>query len=153
MQAKEEQLRSINIYLIRAVREWAMDNGLTPQLLVDAYVEGVDVPVQHVKDGKITLNVHDQAVRTLEFSDEWITFSARFSGASYTINLPTQSILAIFSRETNQGIYFQQAAADRNSENADLVKDARSTTEMENHKSATHDQHGTLVRRHLRLVE
>ena len=57
MKLREDQSTSINIYLIRAIREWAMDNGLTPQLLVDANVEGVAVPVQYVEDGKVVLNV------------------------------------------------------------------------------------------------
>ena len=53
-------------YLIRAIREWALDNGLTPQILVDADADGVEVPRSHVNDGQIVLNIHDRAVDGLE---------------------------------------------------------------------------------------
>ncbi len=33
-------------YLVRAMHEWILDNGLTPYLMVDATLEGVDVPPQ-----------------------------------------------------------------------------------------------------------
>ena len=95
-------------YLIRAIREWAMDNGLTPQLLIDAGVDGVVIPEGHVRDGKIVLNVHSQAVKALELGNEFITFSARFGGTSQAIKLPIQSVLAVFARENGQGIFFQE---------------------------------------------
>jgi stringent starvation protein B len=85
-----------------------MDNGLTPQLLVDAGVDGIVIPGSHVQDGKIVLNVHTQAVKALELGNEFITFSARFGGNSHAINLPIQSVLAVFARENGQGIFFQE---------------------------------------------
>ena len=107
MDPKDDQLIPTRPYLIRAIREWAMDNGLTPQLLVDAGVDGIEIPEGHVQDGKIVLNVHTQAVKALELGNEFITFSARFGGASHGIKLPIHSILAIFSRENGQGIFFK----------------------------------------------
>ena len=38
-------------YLIRALYQWIVDNGVTPYVLVDASVEGVDVPSQYIQDG------------------------------------------------------------------------------------------------------
>jgi len=107
MDPKDDQLIPTRPYLIRAIREWAMDNGLTPQLLVDAGVDGVVIPEGHVRDGKIVLNVHTQAVKALELGNEFITFSARFGGTLHAIKLPTQSVLAVFARENGQGIFFQ----------------------------------------------
>ena len=107
MDPKDDQLIPTRPYLIRAIRDWAMDNGLTPQLLVDAGVDGIVIPGSHVQDGKIVLNVHTQAVKALELGNEFITFSARFGGTSYAINLPIQSVLAVFARENGQGISFQ----------------------------------------------
>ena len=108
MDPKDDQLIPTRPYLIRAIREWAMDNGLTPQLLVDASVDGIVIPEGHVRDGKIVLNVHSQAVKALELGNEFITFSARFGGTSHAINLPIQSVLAVFARENGQGIFFQE---------------------------------------------
>ena len=108
MDPKDDQLIPTRPYLIRAIREWAMDNGLTPQLLVDAGVDGIVIPEGHVRDGKIVLNVHSQAVKALELGNEFITFSARFGGTSHAIKLPIQSVLAVFARENGQGIFFQE---------------------------------------------
>ena len=107
MDPKDDQLISTRPYLIRAIREWVMDNGLTPQLLVDAGVDGIVIPEGYVQDGKIVLNVHTEAVKALELGNEFITFSARFGGTSYAINLPIQSVLAVIARENGQGIFFQ----------------------------------------------
>ena len=41
-------------YLIRAIHEWACDNGYTPHLLIAADYPGVVVPRQYVQDGRIT---------------------------------------------------------------------------------------------------
>ena len=90
-------------------------------------------------------------MRSLEFSDEWISFSARFRGVSYAIDLPIQSILAIFSRETHQGIYFQQSVDDYSGENTNA--EVEPVSAIENHKSITNEQQSALTRRHLRLVE
>ena len=75
-------------YLIRAIFDWTLDNGLTPHVLVNATVAGVKIPVGHAPEGKITLNIHPQAVQGLELGKEWIMFSARFSGRQFGIELP-----------------------------------------------------------------
>ena len=89
-------------YLIRALNEWILDNQMTPFLLVDAN-EGVEVPEQHIKDGKIILNVAPSAVQEITFEDEWIYFSARFSGQPFMINVPINAVLAIYAKENGQG--------------------------------------------------
>ncbi len=49
--------RSKKPYLIRAMYEWMAENGHTPHIVVDASLDGVCVPPEHVKDGKIILNI------------------------------------------------------------------------------------------------
>ena len=58
MDTKKETLISTQPYLIRAIRDWAIDNDFTPQLLIDVETEGVVVPSGYTQDGKILLNVH-----------------------------------------------------------------------------------------------
>lgn len=94
-------------YLIRAIYEWAVDNAYTPQLLVDVGFEGVQVPPGYAQDGRISLNIHPDAVRQLELGKEWISFSARFSGQSYAVRVPVIAVQAIFARESGRGFYFQ----------------------------------------------
>lgn len=93
-------------YLVRALHEWMGDSGLTPQLIVDATVEGVDVPAEYVRDGKIVLNLSMQAVRGLNLGNEAISCSARFGGVARELWLPMPAVLGIYAQETGEGIAF-----------------------------------------------
>jgi stringent starvation protein B len=110
-------------YLVRAMNEWILENQMTPYLLVDANVEGVEVPEQYVKDGKIVLNVKPSAVQEITFENEWIYFSARFGGQPFLINVPINAVLAIYARENDRGMMF---AADES-----LVEDNTTVEEKE----------------------
>ena len=99
-------------YLVRAMYEWIADNGLTPYLLVDAAVDGVQVPVQAVKDGRVVLNVAGRAVAQLELGNEEIRFMARFSGVSQAVRVPIPAVLAIYAQETGQGMMLPQGDED-----------------------------------------
>lgn len=94
-------------YLVRAMHEWMTDNGQTPHLVVDATVDGVDVPASYVKEGRVILNVSWQATQGLKLGNESIEFSARFGGASYQVRVPAGAILGIYAKETGQGMLFQ----------------------------------------------
>ena len=91
-------------YLLRALYEWIADNGMTPHLLVDAAQPGVQVPSHAVKDGKVVLNIAARAVATLELGNEEVRFTARFGGISYPVVVPVSAVLAIYARETGQGM-------------------------------------------------
>jgi len=101
-------MTSTKPYLLRAIFEWAEDNKFTPQVLVNANAEGVEVPSAHVVDGQIVLNVSSSAVQLHVMDNECLSFSARFSGVEQDIYLPMDSILAIFARENSQGIFFEE---------------------------------------------
>jgi stringent starvation protein B len=105
-------LASTRPYLVRAIFDWALDNGLTPHILVDAGAHGVKAPPGYARDGKITLNIHPQSVQGLELGKEWVMFSARFSGRSFAIEIPIGAVLAVFARENGQGFFFQSDTAD-----------------------------------------
>ena len=93
-------------YLLRALNEWILDNGLTPHLIVDAKAEGVEVPEQAIKDGKLVLNIAAQATAKLEMGNDSISFQARFSGVPFNIYLPIDAVMAIYARENGQGMMF-----------------------------------------------
>ena len=99
-------------YLIRAMHEWMSDNGQTPHIVVDAAAEGVNVPSQHVKDGRIVLNVSYTAAHSLSMDNQRISFRARFSGSPFDVMAPVASILGIYARETGQGMIFSEADED-----------------------------------------
>lgn len=95
-------------YLLRAFYEWIIDNQLTPYILVNAMIEGVDVPRQYVEDGKIILNISTTAVQDIQISNYWMRFDARFSGQPVTVCLPVHAVLAIYARENGRGMVFNQ---------------------------------------------
>jgi len=102
------QMTSSRPYLIRAIYQWIADNGMTPHLLVDVSVDGVQVPAEHVQNGKIILNIAPMAISSLVLGDEEITFSARFSGKSQGLSVPIDAVLAVYAKENGQGMMFSE---------------------------------------------
>ena len=95
---------SLRPYLLRAVHEWIIDRGDTPQIVVDAERSDVQVPADGIKDGRIVLNISYQATRNLELGKATLRFEARFGGASRLVSVPVDAVLCVFSRETGQGV-------------------------------------------------
>ncbi|MCL1074778.1 ClpXP protease specificity-enhancing factor [Shewanella dokdonensis] len=98
-------------YLLRAYYEWLMDNHLTPHVVVDANVQGTQVPLQYVKDGQIVLNIAASAVGDLQMSNDFVEFHARFGGVPQQVILPMASIVAIYARENGAGTVFDMEDA------------------------------------------
>lgn len=103
--------RSRRPYLIRAIYDWACDSGYTPHLLIAADYPGVVVPREYVQEGKITLNIAPAAVQNLDLHQEPIWFSARFAGRSFDVQVPSGAVLAIFARESGEGMVFGEVEA------------------------------------------
>ncbi|MDX1606638.1 MAG: ClpXP protease specificity-enhancing factor [Candidatus Competibacterales bacterium] len=99
-------------YLIRALYDWITDNTLTPHLLVDATQESVEVPREHIHEGRIVLNVNPSAVQGLSLGNEWIEFQARFGGVARQVRLPVMAVLAVYARESGQGMAFGSEPGD-----------------------------------------
>lgn len=96
-------------YLLRALYEWCVDSGYTPYInvRVDAHTR---VPTAFVRDGQIVLNIGPNAVRNLQMDNEWVSFSARFGGVAHEILVPVGNVVAIYARETGEGMVFAQTA-------------------------------------------
>lgn len=119
--AADEVMTSSRPYMVRAIHAWISDNGLTPYIVVDATQPLVTVPLAHVNEGKIVLNCSYDAVSGLSIENDWISFSARFSGASEEISFPSDAVRAIYARENGQGMVFpeeEQGAAESQSATA-----------------------------------
>lgn len=93
-------------YLLRAFYEWIVDNDLTPHIVVNAMLEGVDVPTEHIKGGQIVLNISPSACGELLIQNDWISFKARFSGVARELFVPVPAVLGIFARENGAGTVF-----------------------------------------------
>jgi len=98
------QMTSQRPYLLRALYEWIADNGMTPHVLVNAALPGVRVPLHAVKEGRIVLNIAERAVAKLELGNDVLRFTARFAGVSQVVNVPLEAVIAIYARETGQGM-------------------------------------------------
>ncbi len=101
------EMTSSRPYLIRAIYQWIVDNGLTPYILVDASDEEMMIPRQYVEDGKIVLNIAPMAIRSLTLGNDEITFNARFGGQPMDVVIPVSQVLATYARENGQGMMFQ----------------------------------------------
>jgi len=93
-------------YLLRALHEWCTDNGYTPYITVQVD-EHTLVPMAHVRDGQITLNVGTLATNKLVLGNEFIEFQARFSGITENVLVPVAAVSAIYARETGAGMGFE----------------------------------------------
>ncbi len=100
------QLISTKPYMIRAIHEWCVDNGLTPHLLVAVNAQ-TRVPIAYVKDGEIVLNINYSATKDLHIDNEAVVFSARFGGVSQNLYVPIGAVKGIFARENGQGMFFE----------------------------------------------
>lgn len=114
-----ESLTSRKPYLVRAINQWILDNGLTPYVSVNADIEGVLVPFDYVEDGEIILNMDPQSIRNLEIGDEYILFDTRFSGQPFSIVVPVSAVQAIYAKENGEGMLFVADAEPEDSEEHD----------------------------------
>ena len=112
------------------MHEWMADNGHTPHIVVDAACDGVCVPPEHIKDGKIILNISESAAHNLKLTNDAVSFRARFGGVPFDVWAPMPSILGIYARETGQGMIF--------SHDAEQVEPQKPVDEIEETRSRPH---------------
>ena len=142
-------------YLLRALYEWIADNGMTPHVLVDARLPGVRVPAHAVKDGRIVLNIADRAVAKLELGNDAIRFTARFAGVSQTVMVPLAAVIAVYSRETGQGMAMPDEPRSTTSTQADGVELEQTADTLPGDEPETPDTPPEPPKRggHLRIVK
>ncbi len=100
------QTVSTKPYLIRALHEWCSDHSYTPYLVVRVMGK-LQVPMEHVKNNEIVLDISYNATHNLSLGNDYISFSARFSGVSREILVPIGCVVSIFSRENGEGMGFE----------------------------------------------
>ena len=93
------------------MHEWMTDNGHTPHIVVDTTFDGVTVPQEHVKDGKIILNISHSAAHNLKLQNASVSFRARFGGVPYDVFVPVKAVMGIYAKETGQGMIFSHGAS------------------------------------------
>jgi stringent starvation protein B len=115
-------------YLVRALYEWIVDNECTPYVIINADAENVEVPKQYIEDGRIILNVSEEAVRDFQITNEYLEFNARFNGVATQVYSPVAAILAIYAQENGHGMVFSEEdmqtdmRGDQNEKNKDIKR-------------------------------
>lgn len=118
------------------MHEWMGDNSHTPHIVVDVSVDGVNVPIEHAKDGKIILNISESAAHNLKLTNDAVSFRARFGGVPFDVWAPMKSVLGIYARETGQGMIFSHDA--EISETTETVEDQAPTIQVEESTGRPH---------------
>lgn len=95
-------------YLLQSTYNWLVDHNFTPYLLVDAEQEGVQVPSDYIDEGQILLNIDPGAVQNLDIGNEVVRFDASFNGQAWEIYVPLDAVQALYSHETEQGVYARE---------------------------------------------
>lgn len=109
-------MKSPRSYLLKALYDWILDSNCTPYIVLQADGGDVDVPEGHVENGRIVLNVSPVSVRNLEFGEAEISFDGRFGGRAHRVIAPTGRAIAIYAKETGQGMSFELEGTERGSD-------------------------------------
>lgn len=127
-------------YLLRALYEWIIDSGEVPNVLVDAEIDGVVVPQEHVRDGQIVLNISPQAVRNLSLGNDYVMCEGRFSGRSVELILPIESVRAIYCRDSGQGLAFDDEDLLQDEADGELGTELAQTSQPESEPKPSGDK-------------
>ena len=113
-------------YFLRALYEWCVDCNLTPYITVQVD-HRTHVPQAYVRDNQIVLNVGPSAVRNIRIDNDWVTFSARFGGISHDIEIPVGNVLAIYAKETGEGMGFEHLLPNPDQDSSETETEAVET--------------------------
>ncbi len=94
------------------MHEWILDNDLTPYVIVSTTGADIDVPPGHAENGRIVLNVSPSAIRNLSITNDRLEFDGRFGGRAFHVSAPVGAVLAVYAKETGQGMAFEVEPAD-----------------------------------------
>lgn len=116
-------MTSTKPYIVRAIFEWCVDQGLTPYITVS--VDGrTRVPQEYVKNGQIVLNIGPEAANQLVMGNEEITFQARFNGVAFPVVVPVDTVAAIYAREDGRGMAFDVTRSNESASVPDVGADS-----------------------------
>jgi stringent starvation protein B len=97
-------------YLIRAMYEWCAHERFSPYLAV-AVDASCKVPMAHVRNGQIVLDISMNATHQLDLGIEAISFQARFGGVAQSLYVPMNRVLGVFpEHDQSLGAFFEITA-------------------------------------------
>jgi stringent starvation protein B len=99
-------MTDIKQHVISEHRNWIIDNGRTPYILINTQGLSVISPLKKfaADDNRIVLNLSNSAIRDLYISDAQMAFNTVFAGHPYRITVLLARIIAVYAKETGEGI-------------------------------------------------
>ncbi len=92
-------------YLVRALIRWIEDNGLSPFVLVDTTLPGVEVPDSLKGKGQAVLSLAKNSLSDRSLENGSIVYRAAFPEAKdVRITVPMAAVLAVFADENGRGM-------------------------------------------------
>lgn len=117
-------------YLIKAIYEWCADYNQTPFIIVNSIKQSI-VPQHLTKSNEITFNISQSATKNLHMGKETISFSARFNGVEESLVIFYSEISGIFSKESQEGLFFDTLPFDEGVQRgAGVKKDIEDTASL-----------------------
>ena len=99
------------------MHEWVLDNNFTPYVIVRTTGPDIEVPPGHAENDRIVLNLSPSAIRNLSITNERLEFDGRFGGRAFHVSAPIGAVMAVYAKETGQGMAFEaESAADNDSD-------------------------------------
>ena len=102
------EMVDIRPFMMNAYRDWIIASNCTPYVAVIA--ERATVPREHVKNGKIILNVSPRATKDFLINENGMMFNARFSGKDFPVYVPLDNIEGVYAKENGEGCHFMSDA-------------------------------------------
>ena len=99
-------MKGVRPYMVRALIDWIVDSDCTPYLVVAGDAPGVDVPAEHLSDGKLVLDVSAKATRNLRIDQRALSVDCRFQGRPLHVDVPIGTVVMVYARESGIGMSF-----------------------------------------------
>jgi len=109
------EMKDTKPYIVKALYDWILDNGMTPQIIIHTCFSGLDIPENLKGDmddvhRRVLLNIGPSAIAGLSFDLKGgdMRFFARFSGSSYGVRIPIRAIESIYRLAREYSIHSAQ---------------------------------------------
>lgn len=103
---------TFKIFHVKAVCDWIVSLGQSPNLFVRTDYPGVRAPTEFAcQSNRMRFNISAKCVQALSINTETgvISFFASFAGAGVhtSVSFPVEAVEACFSGETKEGVEFE----------------------------------------------
>lgn len=108
----DQSMSSMRPFLVSALRDWILANGMTPHLRANTQDPGISIPVHLVASGPgVVFNVAPKAVDDFRCKDDGVSFGATFNRSYCSVFLPYSAVEAIYAQETGRGMVMPEEDA------------------------------------------